>query len=83
MNDVIKIDNSFEESGLLTKSNRETIKNEAKEQKGGFISMLLGKLGASQLGKLSTGKGVQRPGKITGPGVMRAGERTIGAGQEF
>ena len=47
MNDVIKIDNSFEESGLLTKSNRETIKNEAKEQKGGFISMLLGKLGAS------------------------------------
>ena len=83
MNDVIKIDNSFEESGLLTKSNRETIKNEAKEQKGGFISMLLGKLGASQLGKLSTGKGVQRPGKITGQGVMRAGEGTIGAGQDF
>ena len=83
MNDVIKINNSLEESGLLTKSNSETIKNEAKQQKGGFLSMLSGTLGASQLGKLSTGKGVQRPGKIPGQGVMRAGEGTIRAGQDF
>ena len=57
MNDFMKmIFISLEESGLLIKGVRETIKNEAKEQKGGFPRMLLGTLGASLLGNLSTGK---------------------------
>ena len=54
---------SLEESGLLIKGVRETIKNEAKEQKGGFPRMLLGTLGASLLGNLLTGKGTIRAGQ--------------------
>ena len=42
-----------------------------KEQKGGFLSMLLGTLGASLLGNLLTGRGIYRAGK--GKGVLRAG----------
>ena len=49
MNDIIKIVKSLKDSGLLVKSVSETIKNEAKEQKGGFLRMLLGTLGASLL----------------------------------
>ena len=49
--DIIKIVKSLEDSGLLLKGVTETIQNEVKEQKGGFISMLLGTLGASLLGK--------------------------------
>ena len=51
MEDIIKIVKSLEDSGLLLKGVTETIQNEVKEQKGGFISMLLGTLGASLLGK--------------------------------
>ena len=43
----------------MIKGVRETIKNEAKEQKGGFLGMSLGTLGASLLGNLLTGKGAQ------------------------
>ena len=46
MNDIMKIVKSLEESGLLIKGVRETIKNEAKEQRRGFLEMLLGTLGA-------------------------------------
>ena len=46
MNDIIKIVKSLEESGLLMKVVNETVKNEAKEQKGGFLQMLLGTYGA-------------------------------------
>ena len=63
MNDILKIVKSLEESGLLIKSVSETIKNEAKEQKGGFLGMLLGTLGASLLGNLLTGKGTIRAGE--------------------
>ena len=49
MKDIIKIVISFEDSGLLLKGVSKTIQNEAKEQKGGFLSMLLGTLGASLL----------------------------------
>ena len=52
MNDIIKIIKFPKESGLLMRDVSETIKNEAKEQKGGFLSMLLGTLGASLLGNL-------------------------------
>ena len=54
---------------MLFKEVSETIKNEAKEQKGGFFSMLLGTLGASLLGNILTGKGINRAGE----GVIRAG----------
>ena len=50
MNDIMKIVVSLEESGLLIKGVSETIKNEATEQKGGFLGILLGILGASLLG---------------------------------
>ena len=59
MNDIIKIVKSLEDSGVLLKGVSETIQHEAKEQREGFISMLLGTLGASLLGNLLTGgKGV-------------------------
>ena len=58
MNDIMKIVKSLEESGLLIKGVSEAIKNEAKEQKGRYIGMLLGTLGAILLGNLLTGKGV-------------------------
>ena len=63
MNDIMKIVKSLEESGLLIKGLNEAIKNETKEQKGGFFGMLLGNLGASLLGNLSTGKGSIRAGQ--------------------
>ena len=52
MEDIMKIDKSLKESRLLIKSVSEIIKNEAKEQKGGFLGMLLGALGAASLGNL-------------------------------
>ena len=63
MNDTIKIIQAFENSGILLKGVTETIKNETKEQKGGFLSMLLGTLGASLLGNLLSGKGIVRAGE--------------------
>ena len=65
MEDIMKIVKSLEDSGLLIKGVRETIKNEAKEEKGEFLRMLLGILGASLLGNLLTGKGTIRAGKET------------------
>ena len=58
MNGIMKIVKSLEESGLLIKGVSEAIKNEAKEQKGRYIGVLLGTLGAILLGNLLTGKGV-------------------------
>ena len=75
----MKIVKSLEESGLLIKGVIQTIKNEAKEQKGGFLGMLLGTLGVSLLGNLLTGKGTIRAGEST----IRTVERTILAGQDF
>ena len=66
---MVKIVKSLEESGLLLKAVTETVQNEVKEQKGEFLSMLLGTLGASLLGTFLTGKGVNRAGE----GVLRAG----------
>ena len=62
-NDIIKLVKSLEESGLLIKDVSETIKNEAEEQKGGLLSMLLGTLGASLLGNLLAGKDTIRAGE--------------------
>ena len=72
MDGFMKIIKSFEESGSLIKGVSETIKNEAKKQKGGFLRILLDLLGLSLLGNLLTSKG-----------VIRAGERMIRAGQDF
>ena len=77
MDDLIKIVKSLEDSGLLLKGVTESVQNEVKEQKGGFLSMLLGTLGASLLGNLLTGKGVNKKGKWinrAGEGIIRAGE---------
>ena len=65
INDIIKIVNSLEESSLLRKHVSETIKNTAKEQKGGFLGMLLGTLGASLLGSFLASKGVTKVGEDT------------------
>ena len=70
MKDVIRIVKSLVDSGLLLKVVSETIQNEAKEQKGGFLSMLLGTVGASLLGNILAGKGINRAGE----GVIRAGD---------
>ena len=72
MNDIMKIIEALENSGILLKGVTKTIENEAKEQRGGFLSMLFGTLGASLLGNLLTGgKGIVRAGE----GVVRAGKR--------
>ena len=68
----MKIVKSREKSGLSIKGTSETIKTEAKEQKGGFLLMLLRTLAASMLGSAFTGRG-----------VIRAGEGTIRAGENF
>ena len=70
--DIIKIVKSVKDSCLLLKGVAETVQNEVKEQKGGFLSMLLGTLDASLLGNLLTGWEVNRAGK--GRGINRAGE---------
>ena len=70
MNDIMKIIKALENSGTLSKGVSKTIKNETKEQRGGFLSMLLGTLGASLLGNLLTGgKGIV----LAGDGIVRAG----------
>ena len=63
MNDIMKIIEALENSGILLKGMSKTIENETKEQKGGFLSMLLGTLEATLLGNLLTG----------GKGIVRAG----------
>ena len=75
---IIKIVKSLENSGLLLEGVIETVQNEVKEQKGRFLSMLLGIFGASLLGNLLTGKGICRAGK--GKGINRAGEGIVRAG---
>ena len=85
MDDLIKIVTSLEDSGLLLKGVTESVQNEVKEQKGGFLR-LLGTLGASLLGNLLTGKDtfhalkrIHRAGK--GRGMHRPGEGIVRAGE--
>ena len=75
MNDIMKIVQALEDSNILLKGVTETIKIETKEQKGSFLSMLLGTLGASLLGNLLSGKGIVRAGSGNnkGKGIVRAG----------
>ena len=76
MQDLLKVVKSLKDSGILLDGITETVKNEVKEQKGGFLPMLLGTLGASLLGELLTKN-------LSGRGVIRAGEGTIRAGYGF
>ena len=79
----MKIVQALEDSDILQKWVTKTIKNEMKEQKGGFLIMLLGTLGASLLGNLLTGKGIVRAGSRRplssasqnkkGKGIVRGG----------
>ena len=73
MKDIMKIIEVLENSGILLKGVSKTIENETKEQKGGFLSMLLATLGVSLLGNLLTG----------GKGITRAGHRIVCAGSAF
>ena len=70
MDDLIKIVKSLEDSGFLLKRVTESVQNELKEQRGEFLSMLLGTLGASLLGNLLAGRRIYRAGE----GIVRAGE---------
>ena len=84
MNGVMKIIKSLEESGLLIKGVSENIKNKTIKQRGEFLRMLLGALGASLLGNLKTGKGAiamsrERGTVRVGEGTFRADESTIRA----
>ena len=75
MNGIMKIVQTVEDSNILLKGVTKAIKNETKEQKWGFLSMLLGTLGASLLGNLQSGKGIARAGSGNkrGKGIVRAG----------
>ena len=78
MNDIIKIVKCLKDSDFLLKRVTETVQKEVKEQKGGFLSMVLGTLSASLLRNLLTGRGINRAGK--GRGINRAGEGVLRAG---
>ena len=74
MNDIMKIVQALEDSNILLKGVTKTIKNETKEQKGGFLSMILDTSGASLLGDLLTKN-------LSGKGTVRAGEGFLRAGE--
>ena len=78
----MKIVRSLEESGLLIQGVSQTIKNEAKDQKGGFLSLLLGTICVSLLGNLLTGRGAIATSQRCEANI-RAGEGTSKAGQDF
>ena len=77
MKDIMKIIKALENSGILLKGVSKTIKNETKEQRGGFLSMLLGTLGASLLGNLLTGGKGSVASRAKGKGIVRAGEGSV------
>ena len=80
MKDIPRIVKSLEVSGLLIVGVSETIQNEAKEQRGGFLSMLLATVGASLLGDISTGRRINRAGEgIVKPGHGNKNKMVINA----
>ena len=87
MEDIIKIIKSLEDSGLLLKEVSKTVQDEAREQNGGFLSMLLGTLSASILENILTGKGAiarsvseETKSKSQPRGISRAGEGVVRVG---
>ena len=81
MNDTMKIVKALEDSNLLLRGITKTIEDETKEQKGGFLGMLLGTLGASLLGNMLTGKGILRIGyrNKEKKGILRTGYGSKGS----
>ena len=75
MNAIMKTVQALEYFNILLKGITKAIEIETKEQKGGFLGMLLGTLGASLLGNMLTGKGVLTTGygNKEGKGILRAG----------
>ena len=73
MNDIMKIVQTLEDFNILLKGVTKTIKNETKGQKGGFLSMFLGTLGASLRANLLAGKGIVGSGNKKRKGIVRAG----------
>ena len=63
LNNIMKIVQSIEDASLLIKDIRETVENEVKEQKGGFLGMLDATLGASLLSSILAGNGIIRAGE--------------------
>ena len=74
MNDIMKIVQALEDSNILLKGVTKIIKNQTKEQKGEFLSMLLSTLGASLFENLLEGNGIVRAGSSNkkGKGIVRA-----------
>ena len=72
MEDIAKVVTSLGDSALLLKEVSERIQNETKEQKVGFLSMLLGTLGTSSLGNILAGKRIVRAdyGNKIGQGIL-------------
>ena len=75
MNDIMKMVQDLEDSNILLKGVTKIIKNETKEEKGGFLTLLLGTLGATLVGNLLAGKWIVRAGSRNkkGKGIERAG----------
>ena len=73
MNDIMKIVQALEDFNILLKGVTKTIKIETKGQKGGFLSMFLGTLGASLRANLLAGKGIVGSGNKKRKGIVRAG----------
>ena len=69
LNDLLEVIKSLEKNGILLDGITETVKNEVKEQKGGFLSMLLGALGVSLLENMLAGRGAIKVGE----GTIRTG----------
>ena len=78
MKDIMKMVKHLEDSGFSLIGVTETVQNEVKEQKGGFLSMLLGTLGTSLLENILTGRGINRAGKDRG--INRTDEEVLRAG---
>ena len=70
MNDIMEIVHSLEDYNILFKGVTETIKNETKEQKGGFLRTLVGTLGLILLGNLLSGKGIYRIDEVTEGSIL-------------
>ena len=82
IDDIIKLFKSLQDTGLLIKGVYETNKKEAKEQKGEFLSILLGTLDSSALENPIRGKGTKKS-NTPRQGILRAGKGTHRKGQDF